>query len=65
MKNENFNNLQNQMTKLENQLEILVFNLKDLLSNHIVNYLTKDIQDTIAKKPNNNNKKPIDVREYL
>jgi hypothetical protein len=65
MKNENFNDLKNQMTKLENQLEILVFNLKDLLSNHIVNYLTKDIQETIAKAPNNDNKKSINVRQYL
>lgn len=65
MKNENFNDLKNQMTKLENQLEILVFNLKDLLSNHIVNYLTKDIQETIAKAPNNDNKKSINVIQYL
>lgn len=65
MKNENFNDLKNQLTKLENQLETLVFNLKDLLSNHIVNYLTKDIQETIAKAPNNDNKKSINVRQYL
>jgi len=65
MKNENFNDLKNQITKLENQLETLVFNLKDLLSNHIVNYLTKDIQETIAKAPNNDNKKSTNVRQYL
>ena len=46
MKNENFNDLKNQMTKLENQLEILVFNLKDLLSKvknteELLHYMTQ------------------------